>query len=82
MSILEKFCDLIYQRIPLEIEIRRNFEAVNRYQHQLNIMDEEWLQAGSLCCPSCMFGKKYTYFVEKISKAKLTLENLKKKQKK
>lgn len=65
---------------PLEVEIRRIKLALVRHNGRLDAMDRAWVDAGRLCCPSCMFGAKYSKLADKIERVEKWLANLQAKQ--
>jgi hypothetical protein len=43
----------------LDIELSRLRERIAEGDFELEDMDHEWARSGGVCCPGCMYGRKY-----------------------
>lgn len=64
----------------LSIEISRVEKALSRNIGKLDDMHRYWKEVGGVCCPSCMFGSKYSDLVDKVDRTEDLLKKLKKKR--
>lgn len=65
-----------YYKAPLQIEIIRHKNAIDRYEKKINKMDETWYKLGSICCPSCAYGYTYNDLCNKIKRTRQQYEKL------
>lgn len=72
--------DWVVSTPKLNIEIRRVSAALQRYESELSEMEDSFYAGPRICCPGCMYGKRWRDLQNKIIRVKAQLKRLKQKK--